>query len=60
MFPLNLDDDEKSNINVRIPKSIREKVKKIAEDESKNRKRNISESEIYRRIISDFFSQNRL
>ena len=52
--------DEKEPVNVRMPKYIRDKAKALAKQESDDNKIHISESEIYRRIIVAFFSQNRL
>jgi predicted DNA-binding antitoxin AbrB/MazE fold protein len=60
MFPLKLDEEEKVAVNVRMPKEIRDKVRTIAKEESNRLNKRVSESEIYRRIVSDFFSQHRL
>jgi len=51
--------EEKSTAYIRMPSWIRDEAKAIAKAKSTPKKR-ITESDVYRTILSDFFSQNRL
>lgn len=56
---LNLGDEPKTNVNVKMPQSVRDKVKSIVQERNLNRpkgKKRITESDVYRAIVIKFFS----